>query len=316
MRRERTTGGPNRAWALALVSVLALGGWLGTVAEPAAAAFPGRNGKIAFVSDGQVWTMKPDGTGRKQLTTNGGEMPAWSPDGRRLAFVRSTPTGGSEVFTMNADGSRQRNRSKNEFQDFQPDWSPDGRIVFVSSRTGNGDIYRMNADGSRQKNVSNNPARDTEPAWSPDGTKIAFVSRREGDDRQLHDEIYTMSPSGANQTNITKHPADDGDRSPTWSPDSKQIAFVSIRSSPGSPSFGFDVFAMPAAGGEPTNLTKSGGSFNPAWSPDGELIAFERNLQDDSDGEIYAMAATGGEQTNITDDGANDADPDWQPKPR
>jgi Tol biopolymer transport system component len=54
--------------------------------------------------------------------------------------VRATPTGGSEIFTMNADGSNQRNRSKNEFQDFQPAWSPSGdQIAFVSSRTGGGD---------------------------------------------------------------------------------------------------------------------------------------------------------------------------------
>jgi hypothetical protein len=73
---------------------------------------------------------------------------------------------------------------------------------------------------------------------------------------------------------------------------------------------------MPAAGTErPTNLTESGG----ASTPPGRRTARRSpraQQHDGSDGEIYTMAATGGVQTNITDGAANDADPDWQPKPR
>ena len=63
---------------------------------PAQAAFPGANGKIAYVYDCDIWTIEPDNTGATQLTTSGPEcdsQPAWSPDGEQIAFVEGTPGG-------------------------------------------------------------------------------------------------------------------------------------------------------------------------------------------------------------------------------
>src|SRR5690242_18076290 len=75
-------------------------GVLGLVA-PAHAAFPGANGRIAFSSYGQVYTINADGTGGTVLAS--GRDPAWSPDGTKLAYVN--PAG--HLAVMNADGSSQ-----------------------------------------------------------------------------------------------------------------------------------------------------------------------------------------------------------------
>ena len=106
------------------------------------------------------------------------QTPAWSPDGRKLAFV-SQRDGNSEIYVMNADGSAQENLTRQPASDSHPSWSRDGRrIVFVSRRDGNAEIYVMNADGSGLRNLTRTPSDDLDPAWSPDGRAIAFVQKK------------------------------------------------------------------------------------------------------------------------------------------
>src|SRR3972149_3275713 len=109
--------------------------------EQAEGAFPGQDGKIAFVS------------------------------------IRD---GNYEIYAMNADGSGQTRLTNNAATEYGPAWSPDGtKIAFWSDRDGNWEVYAMNADGSGQTRLTNNSAWDAAPAWSPDGTKIAFYSSRD-----------------------------------------------------------------------------------------------------------------------------------------
>ena len=105
--------------------------------------------------------MNADGSGQGWLTLTAARgRPAWSPNGRRIAFA-SLRDGNSEVYVMNADGSRQRNLTRNPAEDFFPAWSPNGRrIAFASLRDGNSEVYAMNADGSGQRNLTRDPAED------------------------------------------------------------------------------------------------------------------------------------------------------------
>jgi TolB protein len=101
--------------------------------------------------------VKADGSRLRKLTPKVGEAyrdPAWSPDGRKIAFV-SDRTGNSEVYVMNADGTGQRNLTRNPAFDADPTWSPDARkIAFASNRDGKYGVYVMNADGSGQRRVA------------------------------------------------------------------------------------------------------------------------------------------------------------------
>lgn len=102
--------------------------------------------------------MNADGSEHRPLTrplTPGhkGSL-AWSPDGRKLAFVRDRDAN-SEVYLMNANGSGQRNLTRNPAHDADPAWSPDGqKIAFASNRDGNSGVYVMNADGSGQRKLA------------------------------------------------------------------------------------------------------------------------------------------------------------------
>jgi TolB protein len=175
--------------------------------------------RIAFLTDagtvgvGQfcypVWVVNADGTGERILTGSlkgpCHKSPAWSPDGRKIAFVRTQPGRGDAgaLFVMNADGSGLRGLTHLVEQAGAPRWSPDGRKIVFGSEVADlpdsgGEVYVMNADGTGRRNLTRNPAHDTDPAWSPDGRKIAFVSDRDGEY-----EVYVMNADGSGQRKLT-----------------------------------------------------------------------------------------------------------------
>jgi WD40 repeat protein len=142
--------------------------------EPAGAAFPGQNGKIAFTSnrDGnfEIYTMNPNGQGVDRLTNNPAEddsEPSWSPDGNKIVFG-SRRDGNLEIYTMNANGQGIDRLTNNPAADLEADWSPGGgKIVFTSARDSDNEIYTMNANGQGIDRLTNNPANDFFPDWQP-----------------------------------------------------------------------------------------------------------------------------------------------------
>jgi Tol biopolymer transport system component len=268
--------------------------------------------KLAFVRErdrrnDDVYIINADGSAQRRLargvrrTVNvtPGPAPAWSPDGRRIAFVSDRDDGtfaytrdsrdGADVYVMNADGSRQRRLTRNAFYDGAPTWSPDGqRIAFVSTRDGNQEIYVMNADGSGQWNLTQGPGGGSSPAWSPDGQRIAFRSLRDG-----NGEIYVVNTDGRNVRRLTRNPDSDG--GPVWSPDGQKILFVRAEYRQGNS----EIFVTNADGSGQRNLTRNPApDGSPAWSPDGRKIVFVSKR--DRNGEVYTMNADGSGQLNLT----------------
>jgi Tol biopolymer transport system component len=255
-----------------------------------------------------IYVMDADGGNQIQLTASPArdDSPAWSPDGKRIVFVRDEDDpgvillgrGNPEITMMNADGSAQTRLTNVAGEDIWPQWSPDGkRIAFVSDRDSTGgatdDLYKINLDGSGlvRLTIAATPRISNQSGvWSPDGKQIAYVSIR---DRNA--DIYVMNADGSGQRRLTLNPG--ADNQPAWSPDGKKIAFVSVRNDD------TDVYVMNADGSGQLNLSASPGyDHAPSWSPDGTRIAFlsPRANPTGYDLEMFVMNADGSNPTRLT----------------
>jgi WD40-like Beta Propeller Repeat len=276
----------------------------------AQAAFPGKNGKIAFhrqvPASGpfyqlpDLFVIDPDGTSEQNLThsDDSESNPAWPADGTRLVYV----TWGI-VTTSNADASDPVLLLTGG----QPAWSLDGtQIAYARPHvfypgTDNSDIWVMNADGTGNHNVIGDPAGDGpydyEPRWSPDGTRIAFEGDRASSGLR---SLYTVRPDGTGLARLTNSY---GERSPDWSPDGSRFVYDDAG----------DIAVLNASGTGYVRLTQSPTvDSQPVWSPDGEQIAFTRRNEDTITDDLYVMNADGSNPHMIA---RNASYPDWQPLP-
>jgi Tol biopolymer transport system component/subtilisin-like proprotein convertase family protein len=296
----------SAAGVLAALGMLVL---MLVLVEPAGAAFPGQNGKIAFTSDRaggnfEIWTFISRDAPLSRLTNNpaGDDGPAWSADGNKIVYESE-----NEIFTMDANGEHKVQVTNNNTGDHQPSYSPDGnKIVYVKiegSEAGNDwQIYTINTDGGGKVQLTNNQAKKFTPSYSPDGNKIAY-SGFDGNDY----EIYTINPNGTGGSQqLTNNRTND--ISPSYSPDGNKIAYD------GSDGNDREIYTMNANGEGTVQVTDNGMRDGyPSYSPDGNKIVYSGH--DGKDSEIYTINPDGGGKIQLTNNDANDIDPDWQPLP-
>lgn len=130
--------------------------------------------RIAYtrVADGRahLWTMRPDGTGKTQITTgNVADMkPAWSPDGERIAFERygDTTGGGGDIWLVHASGASPQRLTNLPLGQFDPAWSPDGKLIaFSSGLSSELQIYTIWTDGSKLAQRTFGERPHERPTW-------------------------------------------------------------------------------------------------------------------------------------------------------
>ena len=226
--------------------------------------------RIAFESDrdrfSDIFVMNADGTEQTNVTSNTAfdRTAAFSPDGEKVAFDSNlsagvdNPTGDTEIFAVNLDGTGLAQLTNNTARDLQPDYSPGGKkLAFVSDRDFRPGIYTMNADGTAQTKRSRGPGVVFQfPSWSPNGKRIAFSSDQDG---PL--DLYKMHADGSAQRRLTDNGAV-ADSVPAFSPAGKMLVFQTNRDG------NAEIYRMRSDGKEQINLTNNpAGDFTPDWQP-------------------------------------------------
>jgi hypothetical protein len=300
-----TPPGPNaqiarqRAWAArrvtcvrGFVALLAATVFVGSAAvSPAAASYPGQNGKVVDVT-GVLYEFNglkaTDALGSQWLTqTQSRESdPAWSPDGQRVVWVRDF----QQLWVMNADGSEQCEFFSDPaaggfLQIASPSWSPDGakavfarqNDVYVVAVPSAGTCPAAPVDPADAQHIAGPFFTDhfgSGPTWSPKGDRLAFHWVGFGD----QGGIGLMNPDGTGFQAITTYP---GDGEPDWSPSGNTLVFTHGYSIDGKGTSSISTIA-PTLGAERTDIVAgmapdscgAQGNTRPHWSPDGTMIAY------------------------------------------
>lgn len=325
---------------------------LGVLAAPAHATFPGGNGRIAFTwhvggerfEEGPaprlvgVVSVRPDGSGRR-LVARGGTLPRYSPDGRRIAFLRS-----HRLWVARADGGRARRLTPRDWLVGSHQWSPRGtRLAFVRDfrRAEGSALYTVEPDGSGLRRLlkARQDIAIFPGAWAPGGKAIVYeqhslrtlvrvvrdggittLARASSGPSWSRDGLiaYTtfVPGEGRNQVCIRRRAAMDPDRCISfpdasvsgqgWSPDGDRLMLLYQGQGPG------EVMTVSTDG---TLLTRAPRpNVFPILSPDGVRLAFSemrfRNglaFQD-----LFTMSLAGSAERRLVRGGQATA-PDWQP---
>src|ERR1700687_2616185 len=178
------------------------------------------------------------GTPRRLTKNSPSYWHGWSPDGRTLAFVGQR-NGDFDIYAIPVEGGEEKRLTTAPGLDDGPEYSPDGQyIYFNSERTGHMQIWRMKADGSEQMQVFSDDYNNWFPHISPDGKWMVFLSFDKsvvGHPENKAVTLRLMSLSDGKIKVLAKLLGGQGTNNvPSWSPDSKSLAFVSYAIVPGA----------------------------------------------------------------------------------
>ena len=264
--------------------------------------------RLAYVreTEGGKQIVVADADGFAPQTLTGASinlLPAWTPDGKVIAFTSFRDGGGAHIYTVDAV-SRQI-RPLVLMGDFATgaSYAPDGlKFVFSASLEDNTDVYVSQADGSAGRRLTDARGIDISATWSPDGKRIAFVSERAGTP-----QIYTMQADGSDVRRLTFQGT--YNQEPAWSPKGDLITF-----SGRDEHRVFDLYTVVVESGKVARLTQNQGTNEkPSWSPNGRYIVFSSTRGGKR--QLWVVSADGSNPRQITSERQGASDPAWGPLP-
>src|SRR5262249_36523331 len=256
----------------------------------------------------ELYIVDYDGFNPRRITVNNSLniLPAWSPDGRALAYT-SYPQGGPALFVAPIYEGRADTLTPPGERALAPGSSPEGkRLAYASNRSGNREVWGANADGTGAHNVTSTPASDTAPSWSPTGQEIAFTSDRAGTP-----QIYLMDSEGLNVRRLTT--VGSWNDAPAWNP-SKEYSEIAYTARLEAGPIRFDIAVIDLATRQVRQVTAGRGSCEyPSWAPNGRHLVFSCQRTKGSTWQITISDREGRTMDTLATGAGNNVQPDWGP---
>ncbi|RCV87420.1 Tol-Pal system beta propeller repeat protein TolB [Billgrantia montanilacus] len=224
--------------------------------------------------------------------------PAWSPDGRKLAYV-SFETERPAIYIQDlATGQRVRATSF-EGINGAPAWSPDGRrLAMALSKDGQPEIYIMDVASRNFERITNNNNIDTEPTWSPDGRSILFTSDRSGGPQLYR---YTVGSGETERLTFTGNYNARG----RFAPDGESIFLVHRSNN------GYQIARQDLGSGRLVVISESRSDESPSVAPNGTMVIFA--TQQGNSGVLSAVSADGRASYRLPSAQGDVREPAWSP---
>jgi len=230
--------------------------------------------RIAYVTRaGNRYTLRvADADGENgQVALNSGQpiiSPAWSPNGKELAYV-SFERQKAVVFVHNVATGERRAIADFRGSNSAPAWAPDGeRLAVTLSRDGGSQLFSIGKGGDSPRRLASSPAIDTEAQYSVDGRYLYFTSDRGG-----APQIYRMAANGGNAERVTF--SGGFSISPSVSPDGRTLAYVTRNAN----AFKLVVLDLATPGAQPVTITETGDDEHPSFAPNGRLLIYATKVQ-------------------------------------
>lgn len=222
--------------------------------------------------------------------------PAWSPDGKHLAFV-TFQKAHSVVYVQNLETGAIRKVASYPGINSAPAWSPNGRRLALSlSYQGNAEIYVLNMASGKLRRITHSPAIDTEPSWTPNGQSLIFTSDRGG-----LPQIYRISLNGGDAKRLTFNGKSNADGE--ISPDGKSLLMVHQDDN------GYSIAVMDLKTHNLTMLTSGPLDEHPSYSPNGSMVIYSPATASGRGLAIVSVQGHAKEQLNISSGEAQE--PAW-----
>ena len=229
--------------------------------------------RIAYVTKGggrfTLRVADADGEGG-QVAVNSAEpliSPAWSPDGKELAYV-SFESQKAVVIAQDVSTGKRRTIASFRGSNSAPAWSPDGQqLALTLSRDGGAQLYLMSRLGEGVKRLTTSSAIDTEPVFSPDGKTVYFVSDRGGSP-----QIYRVPVAGGTPERVSF--SGSYNISPAISPNGRAMAYITRQGN----AFKLALLDL-TAGASPQLISDTSDDESPSFSPNGRLLIYATRAQ-------------------------------------